>query len=328
MKSNRMSVARRIIYRVRLIRDGMDLERFLEGFPQFPESRKITLADRPVIEELFAEYPSEISERTFGSVYVWRNCEDRSRISQLDGHLIISWRREKFGSILLTPVGPEPAKLIGALSEPGSRARLTFNGIFGIVDPLASELKEAGLSPIPLRDEWDYVYRTNDLIALVGPKYHTQRKEMKKATSEFELVYESMTTARQKDCLELEETWCDLKHCTLNKLSAAEDVALRKAVANLDEIGFFGGVVLVSSKVQALTIGERLNSSTAVVHFEKANPAIRGLYQVINQQFCEHALKDFEFVNREQDVGEPGLRRAKEGYHPHHFVEKHMLLFR
>ncbi|MBU0684720.1 MAG: DUF2156 domain-containing protein [Candidatus Thermoplasmatota archaeon] len=306
----------------------MDLEMFLEGIPQFPESRKITLADRPVIEKLFAEYPSEISERTFGSVYVWRNYEDRSRISQLDGHLIISWRREKFGSILLTPVGGEPAKLIGALSELGSGAQLTFNGIFGIVDPLASQLKEAGLSPIPLRDEWDYVYRTNDLIVLEGPKYHTQRKEMKKATSEFELVYESMTTARQKDCLELEETWCDLKHCTLGKLSAAEDGALREAVANLDEIGFFGGVILLRDNVQALTIGERLNSNTAVVHFEKANPAIRGLYQVINQQFCEHALRDFEFVNREQDVGEPGLRRAKEGYHPYHFVEKYMLPFR
>jgi hypothetical protein len=323
-----MSVARRVIYRVGLIGGGRDLEMFLVGIPQFPESRKITLADRPVIEKLFAKYPSDISERTFGSVYVWRNYEDRSRILQLDGHLIISWRREKFGSILLTPVGGEPAKLIGALSEPGSGAQLTFNGIFGIVDPLASQLKEAGLSPIPLRDEWDYVYRTNDLIALEGPKYHTQRKEMKKATSEFELVYESMTTARQKDCLELEETWCDLKHCTLEKLSAAEDGALREAVANLDEIGFFGGVILLRDKVQALTIGERLNSNTAVVHFEKANPAIRGLYQVINQQFCEHALKDFEFVNREQDVGEPGLRRAKEGYHPHHFVEKHMLPFR
>ena len=304
------------------------MEMFLEGIPRFPESRKITLADRPVVGKLFEEHLSVISERTFGSVYVWRNYDDRSRISQIEGHLIISWRREKFGSILLSPVGPEPARLIKAMSEPGSGARLTFNGVFGLVDPLASQLREAGLSPIPLRDEWDYVYRTDDLIALKGPKYHTQRKEMKKATSEYELAYESMTTSRQKDCLELEETWCDLKHCTLDKLSVAEDGALREAIASMGEIGFFGGVILLRDKVQALTVGERLNSDTAVVHFEKANPAIRGLYQVINQRFCEHALKGFEFVNREQDVGEPGLRRAKEGYHPHHFVEKYMLPFR
>jgi hypothetical protein len=72
-------------------------------------------------------------------------------------------------------------------------------------------------------------------------------------------------------------------------------------------------------------VGERLNAHTAVVHFEKANPEIRGLYPFINQQFCEKVLASYEFVNREQDVGEPGLRRAKEGYHPHHFVEKHLL---
>ena len=103
---------------------------------------------------------------------------------------------------------------------------------------------------------------------------------------------------------------------------------MKEAIANLDEIGLFGGVVLLKGTVQALTIGERLNSATAAVHFEKANPSIRGLYQVINQRFCEVSLKGFEFVNREQDVGEPGLRRAKEGYHPHHFVEKHLLSFR
>jgi hypothetical protein len=306
----------------------MSLKMSIEGFPQFPESRKIAIADRPVIEELFETYPSEISERTFGSVYVWRNYEDRSMVSQLDSHVIISWRRERFGSVVLAPVGPEPESLIEVLSEPGSGAQSTFSGVFGVEASLASRLKEAGLSPVPLRDEWDYVYRTSDLVALAGPKYHTQRKEMKKATSEFRLLYEPMTAARQKDCLELEETWCDLKHCTLDKLSDAENSALKEAIFNLDKIGFFGGVILLDDKVQALTIGERLSSNTAVVHFEKANPAIRGLYQVINQQFCEHALKKFEFVNREQDVGEPGLRRAKEGYHPHHLVEKYLLPFR
>lgn len=327
-KSERASIAMRIIYEIGLMGGGRSPEMFLDGIPQYPESRKITLADRPAFVRLFEEYPSDISERTFGSVYVWRNYKDRSRISQLEGHLIISWRRERFGSLLLAPVGPGPARLICSLSEPGSGTRLNFNGIFGIVDPLASQLKEAGLSPVSQRDEWDYVYRTDDLISLAGPRYHTQRKEMKKATSVFDLVYESMTKARQNDCLELQETWCDLMHCALDELSDAEDLALKEAVANLDEIGFFGGVILLRDKVQALAIGEKLNSSTAVVHFEKANPSIRGLYQVINQQFCEHALREFEFVNREQDVGEPGLRRAKEGYRPHHFVEKFMLPFR
>jgi len=300
----------------------------LDGIPEYPAFRKITLADRSSVDEMLARYPADVSERTFGSVFTWRLYEDRSSLSQLDGHLLISWRRERYGSIMLEPVGPSPAGVISNLSTSDALKVHPFNGVYGIVEPLAVDLRTRGFAVRSLRDEWDYVYRTEDLIRLEGPKYHTQRKEMKKATSEYELVFEPMTEEYRQACLELEETWCDLKRCTLDKFSAAEDRALREAVANLNEIGFLGGVVLLNGKVQALTIGERLNSSTAAVHFEKANPNIRGLYQVINQKFCEASLKDFEFVNREQDVGEPGLRRAKEGYHPHHFVEKHLLSFR
>jgi len=266
-----------------------------------------------------------VSERTFGSVYIWRQYAGRSHLSRFRDHLIITWYRERFGRLMFCPVGEDPVEVIRTFSKAPSGSGNPFKGVFGIVEPTTSALTGLGLGPVPLRDEWDYVYLTRDLIELDGPKYHTQRKEMKKATSEHELVYEPMTREHQLQCLQLEEVWCDLKHCRLDEFSEAEDAALKEAISNLDTLGFMGGVVLLDGKVQALTVGERLNSTTAVVHFEKANPEIRGLYQVINQQFCERALKDFEFVNREQDVGEPGLRRAKEGYHPHHFVEKSLL---
>jgi hypothetical protein len=300
----------------------------LEGIPEYPMFRKITLEDSIPVKEMLARYPTEVSERTFGSILMWRLYEDRSSLSQLDGHLLVSWRRERYGSLILEPVGPRPAEVVASLSTSDALKTHPFNGVFGIVEPLATDMRKEGFTVTSLRDEWDYVHRTEDLTKLEGPKYHTQRKEMKKATSQYELVFEPMTEEYQQACLELEETWCDLKHCSLDKFSAAEDRALKEAIANLDEIGFFGGVVLLKGNVQALTIGERLNANTAAVHFEKANPSIRGLYQVINQQFCESSLKGFEFVNREQDVGEPGLRRAKEGYHPHHFVEKHLLSLR
>ena len=72
----------------------------------------------------------------------------------------------------------------------------------------------------------------------------------------------------------------------------------------------------------AFSCGERLNESTAVIHLEKADPELRGLYVLINQQFCREAWAGVNFVNREQDLGEPGLRTAKMSYHPHHLVEK------
>ncbi len=298
-----------------------------DAFPRFPNGRQVTLEDESIVTKIFSQFPTEISERTFGSIFAWRNFEHRAELSRLSDHLVISWFKPKYGRVVLPPVGPEPDVVLKSLASQNIRANHDFIGAFGLLVADATKLRSRGMTCESLRDEWDYVYKTSDLIELEGPKYHTQRKELKKAVSEHELVFEPMSREHQQACLELEETWCDLKHCSLDKLSKAEDLALREAIAQLDVLGLFGGVVLESGKVQALTIGERLNDRTAVVHFEKANPAIRGLYQFVNQQFCERSLSGFEFVNREQDVGEPGLRRAKEGYHPHHFVEKHIALF-
>ena len=298
----------------------------LEGVPEFPESRRISLADKGAIGSVFARYESELSERTFGSIYIWRNYEQRSDICQLDGHLIVFWYKVGFGRTVLPPVGPDPVGAAEKLLSHDAFRSMGFAGVYGLTEPQVSELTARGMKPVPLRDDWDYVYRREDLAELEGGRYHTQRKELAKATSTHELVFEPMTEEHLEASLELEETWCDMKHCTLDRLSTAEDRALKDALDNMADLGLLGGVALAEGKIQALTLGEPLNEGTAVVHFEKANPAIRGLYQFINQEFCRRVLDDFEFVNREQDVGEPGLRRAKEGYHPHHFVEKHILL--
>lgn len=295
-----------------------------DKIPEYPDFRKVTLSDKDYIEGLFRQFPSEVSERTFAAVFIWRDYATRSRLSMLDGHLLVSWRRERFGDLLLPPVGHDPARVIADLAR---RTQARFKGVFCLTEPTVSALRDKGFTLEPLRDEWDYVYRTADLAALEGPKYHTQRKELKKATSQYELVFEPMSAAHKEASLQLEEVWCNLRSCSFDRLSEAEDAALKEALANFDALGLLGGVVLIGGRVEALTVGEKLNESTAVVHFEKANPNIRGLYQFVNQRFCADMLRGFEFVNREQDVGEPGLRRAKEGYHPHHFVEKHILRF-
>ena len=78
--------------------------------------------------------------------------------------------------------------------------------------------------------------------------------------------------------------------------------------------------------MEAFTIGENINENMAVIHIEKANPEIRGLYPYINQQFLVHEFKDVEFVNREEDLGIEGLRKAKLSYHPCKFVEKYTVM--
>jgi hypothetical protein len=84
-------------------------------------------------------------------------------------------------------------------------------------------------------------------------------------------------------------------------------------------------VILLNRKVEAFSLGELLNQQTAVVHIEKANPQIPGVYALINQQFCEHCWGQVRYVNREQDLGETGLRKAKLSYYPDDLVEKYRI---
>ena len=85
---------------------------------------------------------------------------------------------------------------------------------------------------------------------------------------------------------------------------------------------FKGGAILIDGKVAAFTFGEKLNSDTAVIHVEKADKNFRGIYAAINQSFVEHEWSEMIYINREEDMGVDGLRRAKESYHPIKMIEK------
>jgi len=135
-------------------------------------------------------------------------------------------------------------------------------------------------------------------------------------------TYEPFKEGHLAQCLELAAQWCQIRRCEEDLGLMGEWEAVGEALKKFQDLNVQGGVILLNDRVEAFTLGERLNEETAVIHLEKANPEIRGLYTAINQQFCEHAWAQMAFINREQDLGEPGLRTAKLSYHPHHFAEK------
>jgi len=100
------------------------------------------------------------------------------------------------------------------------------------------------------------------------------------------------------------------------------------ALANLEALGVTGGCIEVEGTVEAFTLGELLKPDTVVIHIEKARAAFHGLYQVIDQQLLEREWANVRYVNREQDLGVSGLRRAKESYHPHQMVEEFAVILR
>lgn len=104
-----------------------------------------------------------------------------------------------------------------------------------------------------------------------------------------------------------------------------EDFAIHEALVNFKNLDFKGGAIEIDANIEAFSLGEMLDNKTAVIHIEKANPDIPGLYTVINQLFCKNTWYDTEFINREQDLGIEGLRKAKESYYPHHMVNKYTI---
>jgi hypothetical protein len=172
------------------------------------------------------------------------------------------------------------------------------------------------------RDDWDYVYLTSDLADLPGDKYHPKRNFVSRCLSNYECRYAKIGPNEIQDCLQLQTRWCNLRNCSQFQGLEAENTAIKAAFENYERLGIFGGAVYVDDKLEAFTLSEPLNDDTAVIHFEKANPEIEGLYQLVNQWFCQKALGKFRYINREQDLGIPGLRKAKESYYPSHMVEK------
>ena len=121
--------------------------------------------------------------------------------------------------------------------------------------------------------------------------------------------------------MEVAEKWCKIRRCEDDMNLLSESEAVRESLVHFPVLKIDGGVILIDGKVEAFTLGELLNEQRAVVHIEKANSENPGLYAMINQQFCENRWRDLLYINREQDLGEPGLRKAKLSYYPDHFVE-------
>ncbi|MBR4891375.1 MAG: DUF2156 domain-containing protein, partial [Clostridia bacterium] len=107
-----------------------------------------------------------------------------------------------------------------------------------------------------------------------------------------------------------------------------ENLAIKIALNNYFDLGFEGGILTIQGEAVAFTFGERLNDDTFCTHVEKAYGNIRGAYQMINREFARQLKDRYEFINREEDTGSEGLRRAKLSYHPHRLVIKYSAIYK
>jgi hypothetical protein len=290
--------------------------------PIFPEFDDISLKNQKSIDWFFSNYQPQISEYTFTNLYSWRFFRP-IKISILENSLCIMAKREDGSAFFMPPVGDDDIVTIVETLFCYADKNSMESALYRVPDNIADQLKIEGFSVELDLDNSDYVYLVSDLSELSGRHFDGKRNRIKKCIIGNNPEYKTMTPDIIEQCLDLQTEWCDIRQCKLNPGLASEDEAIKEVFSLMDRLPVFGGVILIDGKIEAFTLAERLNIDTAVVHFEKANPEIDGLYQLINQWFCQNELGKYKYVNREQDLGIEGLRKAKQSYHPHHLVNKY-----
>jgi hypothetical protein len=291
-----------------------------------PVFQPLSLADQRLVDDFLRRYPPEISELTFTNLFIWRNYY-QYRVAVVAGFLTLLAQQPGKAPFFLPPVGEGDLRTWGAtvfqyLKEQGHQPRLSRVPA-SLVEPLAAL---SGVEVLFDRDNSDYLYRIENLIQLSGNRYHSQKNHVNRFKKNPHWEYLPLTPELVAECLNLQEAWCRLRQCDESPSLHNEEQAILEAFQHIDSLSYRGCVIRMGGRVEAFTLGELLNPHTVVIHLEKANPEIQGLYALINQQFLEKEWGAVPFVNREQDLGEPGLRKAKESYHPESLVEKFTLI--
>ena len=173
------------------------------------------------------------------------------------------------------------------------------------------------------RNQFDYMYKAEELIHLKGNRYHKKKNLVRQFERLYNYEYMPMTPDLVDKAKALQKEWCVWRNCDSDEQLAAENKAIARVLAQWEKLpGVMGGCLLVDGQMAAYTIGEQISADTLIVHFEKGGADFKGVYQVINQKFLNHAAQNIDWVNREQDLGDEGLRKSKESYHPALFLKK------
>jgi hypothetical protein len=171
---------------------------------------------------------------------------------------------------------------------------------------------------------FDYVYSIPELISLSGKKFHQKRNHINKFKSLYEFEYRKITAENLNECIELFERWCIGRTAENIELSEGKQ-AFDEFITNFESLDDVrGGGIYVENKLIAFSFGEPLCGHTVVIHFEVADTQYLGAFPMINQQFLENEWNVFQFVNREEDMGLEGLRRAKRSYNPVTMIKKYV----
>lgn len=298
-----------------------------------PEFKEIELQDKEWADPLLAISDYRATEYCFTTLYIWANLFG-TRIARWKNWLLIRSDGEDGYANYIFPAGDGDVREILEVMEADAAAMGRKATVWTIPDTkkLVEEACPGQYSFTPVRKSFDYIYETDKLMSLAGKKYQPKRNFISRFKTLFpDWEYERIDysdprlCARQiRECSVMTDEWCAMNGCTQNESMQMEACAVRRALDNFTHLQLKGGILRASGKIVAYTLGEQLNSDTFIVHVEKAFSSVTGAYPMINQSFLQHEAIGLQYVDREDDAGDEGLRKAKLSYHPAYMLEKYL----
>ncbi|MEG0517263.1 MAG: phosphatidylglycerol lysyltransferase domain-containing protein [Bacteroidales bacterium] len=293
--------------------------------------RDITLEDKNWIDELlqYSDYMS--TEYCFTSLYTWRNIY-RTQVCRYKDFVLI--RSEGSGvPNYLFPAGRGSDADIQEMMDLYSRNASSLGhpmilaGVLNTQKELLERLYPNKFSFELTRNSFDYMYLAEDLISLRGKKFQSKRNHIARFRELPDWSYEPLSAVNLPECEKMNGEWCAKYGCNHDLSMVQEACSVRCAIHHFEQLQLKGGLLRLAGKVVAFTIGELLNSNTMIIHVEKAFADIKGAYPAISQEFLSHQMQSqnqigFQYVNREDDAGDRGLRTAKMQYNPVFLLEK------
>jgi uncharacterized protein len=288
--------------------------------------KALTLEDKELFDQYLNRSKYLTCEYAFTTLYIWRKALDITFCVYKDS-LIIKKHSTDDGSYFMQPIGYKIEDLEAILSKL-IEYKIEHNMEFlfrNVEEPFLLDLKQAiseNLIEIGIEENnFDYIYESEKLINLSGRKLASKRNHFTRFINTYPHKVENINIENAALCIEASKKWCCEHGC--GGFLSYELNSIIDMLSNIDKLSFKGIVVYVDDVVSAFTIGEKVNEDMAIIHIEKAFSNVHGLYTFINRTFAGMYFEDVKYINREDDMGLEGLRKAKQSYHPFKLERKY-----
>lgn len=286
--------------------------------------KKIEITDRTWVLPILQTSNYQSQEYNFTNNFIWKDVFN-VQVANHKGFYLVKSGRETPSYVF--PAGNGNLKeVIEEMMEDAQKCGHAFcmHSLFEDSVAQLETLFPDTFSFIEDRDYADYIYLSEKLQTLSGKKLHSKRNHINRfIENNPSWTYEPVTKDNLQDCYAMNVQWCHANNCEDDEDKKSEQCAVKNCFKNFADLELQGGIIKIDGNIVAFAFGEPLNNDTFIVHIEKAFSDIQGAYPMINQQFAIHNTTNFTYINREDDMGSEGLRKAKLSYYPEKILIKY-----